>query len=336
MFVSPQPVASPVHDRAEDTPSVEPPRPPANALIVEQFINGRRSELDVLKVTASNIHRCGGNVGQAQRCVQELKRAVRPGTRERVLPNAYVHNALISAYAKAADPAGAREALRRMLDQGLAPDVTTSNELMSAYRKARDAKGARRAFRDMRGLGVVPDVDAWNALIRACLDANDFRRASRYFQRMRRRRTPAPDYLTYHVMISSLASRGMHDQAEALLDQAVEDGVLRANLGLNEERNELDLHRQAVEVHPRSREHGLCGISASLAQTIFRRLLSRRQINRLTHVIVGSHGPGRLRDAIRECMMDCGWAAQHPRQGDGELNRGRWVGSEWGARAPAD
>ncbi|OWQ47594.1 hypothetical protein CDL60_09235 [Roseateles noduli] len=409
-----------------------PARRAGNMWVVDAFIAGTRSELDVLKVTCSCISRCGGNVAAARACVDELKRAVREevgasGMRHRqVAPNAVTYNALISAYEKARDPAGARAAFDEMAPKGLAPDVVTYSALISAYEKAGDPAGARAAFDEMERKGLAPNVVTYSALISAYEKAGDPVGARAVFDAMapkglapnvvtysalisayekagdpagaraafdameakglapdvvtysalisayekardpvgalavfdamalkgfepdvvtysalisayEKARDPAraravfdamatkglaPDVATYTALLSAHLAAGEEGKALALLDEAVGQQVLEASLGYDKKRNVLDLHERAVFTAPKEKA---TGVSADLARLIFRRLLGRSLINRRTSFIVGSHGDDQVREAVRQCMVDQGWAPRHPTDRHGRPNVGRWV-----------
>lgn len=132
-----------------------------------------------------------------------------------------------------------------------------------------------------------------------------------------------PNVFVYNALISAHERAGELTEAARYLEDAVERGVLLPTLGYDPTRNELDLHRYAVE---QGAESKMEGINADVARGIFRRLHGQGLLNERTEFIVGSHGTFKVSEAIRDCMVEVGWPPRHPaHKKSGRPNEGRWV-----------
>ena len=178
------------------------------------------------------------------------------------------------------------------------PDVITYSAVISAHEKAGDARGASYWFKHLLANGPL-------------------------FITSNQPDGVVPDVITYNAVISAHEKAG-DGQASALLDSAIERGVLWFSLGFDPEHNLLDLHEPAVVIHPPTADRPR-GISSDLAKVIFRRLADLGTINRQTTFVVGRHGTDRLKEAIAQCMRVRGWTPVHPRDADGTENEGCWV-----------
>ena len=86
-------------------------------------------------------------------------------------PDVVTYGALITALAKADQPAQALVGLRAMRQQGLQPDVVTYSALINAFAEANQPSRALEVLKEMRQQGRQPDSLTYNSLISGCDEA---------------------------------------------------------------------------------------------------------------------------------------------------------------------
>ena len=107
-------------------------------------------------------------------------------------------------------------------------------------------------------------------------------------------------------MITACVTVGREEDAQHLLQEAIDGGVFEATLGYDKQENKLNFHRNTMEVLKVDYAHEPA-VPATVAQVIFRRHYADRNINQRTEFVVGHHGDNKIKESIEECIRACGW-----------------------------
>lgn len=139
-------------------------------------------------------------------------------------PNVVTYTAVIDAYAKAEDSAGAGRWYRRMLEVGVQPNTHTFGAVINAYAKGGDVEAAESMVEENLQRGFPPDLVAFCALIDACVKADDAERGTRAFQRMKQCGLK-PNIVAYASVARLFSRRGDWAQCEAFAEEMRCEGV---------------------------------------------------------------------------------------------------------------
>ena len=195
----------------------------SNKAIIDAYRSGKRSELDVQKVTASLL-KLGGSFPTTMRLFTSVKEA-------RIRPSLIMYNAVISACDKAGH---AEEALALIAelnelgkgDPSMRMDLFTFNAAISAYGNAGKPDEALALLDELKQRAKThptlrPSVVSYGAAISACAKAGRADEALALLRELRviGERDPAmrPNDIVYNAAISACANAGMADQALRLL-----------------------------------------------------------------------------------------------------------------------
>jgi len=144
-----------------------------------------------------------------------------------VPPDLISYSTTISAYAKLGQPDKACEVLRRMQLKGIRPDAVLLNTLLEAHARALQPLQAAAVLAQARRgeLGPAPDCVSYTIVMSALARAGDSDAAERWFEVMRTEERIAPDVQSFNVMVRGLASNGRLDDALKLLDDMRQAGL---------------------------------------------------------------------------------------------------------------
>lgn len=124
-----------------------------------------------------------------------------------------LHNSLIHACAKAADPAAAAWVLGRMMRVGLHPNIVSYNSIIDACAKAADVRLAKQWFESALEAGMLPNNVTFNTLINACSRARDAVSAEMWMRKMIDSGI-VPCHVSFSNIIDAFAKVGNLDKAE--------------------------------------------------------------------------------------------------------------------------
>jgi len=200
------------HARSQEGDSRGPGR-------VLQLMLDRQIEPTVATLAAA-VHACA-RVGDREGAEAIFQRVVDTG---KVSPDAVCYNALINAYVKAGDVAGAERRLDAMIAEGVEPSVVSYTTVLHAYARSGLVEAAERGMKRMRAGGVAPNVVSYSALVQACVKLGDIPRAERWFQEMRSVGLKA-NAVCYGTLLDVCAKAGDWTRAERWLAAMEEDDV---------------------------------------------------------------------------------------------------------------
>jgi pentatricopeptide repeat protein len=180
-------------------------------------------------------------------------------------PNIVVYNAVIRACAEAMDLRSALKLLGDLRSEGLEPTIVTFGCLMTACERVGSASAASKVFKSLREDGLEPNEIIYGAAISCCRKAGERERALLLLKKMiredqkpnvavfntvltaqtdgspseqdienalltykilRQYKHATPNRQTYNIIIRSLAAQRHPRQAEKLLNDMQEDGLV--------------------------------------------------------------------------------------------------------------
>ncbi|AES81262.1 putative tetratricopeptide-like helical domain-containing protein [Medicago truncatula] len=139
--------------------------------------------------------------------------------RNRISPNVYTINMVVSAYCKLGELNKASEVLEKMKDMGLCPNVVTFNSLISGYCD-KGLLGLALKVRDlmMGKNGVFPNVVTFNTLINGFCKEGKLHEANRVFSEMKLANV-APNVVTYNTLINGFGQAGNSEMGIGLFEE---------------------------------------------------------------------------------------------------------------------
>jgi len=197
----------------------------SNKAVIDAYRSGKRSELEVQKVTASLLKR-GGSFATNMRLFNALKDA---GIR----PSLITYNAAISACGKAGRSEEALALIAELQqlgerDPSMRMDLFTYNAAISACGNAGQPDQALALFDELKQRAgkhpaLRPSIVSYGAAISACAKAGRAREALALLQELESigAHDPAmrPNEIVYNAAISACAKAGLADEALALLHE---------------------------------------------------------------------------------------------------------------------
>jgi len=135
-------------------------------------------------------------------------------------PDVRSFNSLLSACAKAGQPARAEDAFFQMEKRGITPDVVSFTTLISAHARAGSPAQAQSWLTAMIARGNQPDAVAYNAVCSAHARVGDAVAAMECLQSMRAAAVTA-SATTHSILVNALVQAGQADAAETMLREVI-------------------------------------------------------------------------------------------------------------------
>ncbi|KAE9615818.1 putative tetratricopeptide-like helical domain-containing protein [Lupinus albus] len=148
-------------------------------------------------------------------------------------------NAMLTGLGKERDIGRMNELLAEMEEMKISPNVITFGILVNHLCKARRIDEALQVFDRLRGkgesniVGVEPDVVLYNTLIDGLCKVGREEEGLRLLEEMKTVSKHRPNTITYNCLIDGLCKAGNVDNARALYNQMIADGLQPSVVTLN-------------------------------------------------------------------------------------------------------
>ncbi|KAK7385847.1 hypothetical protein VNO78_31763 [Psophocarpus tetragonolobus] len=200
-------------------------------------------------------------------------------------PTVKIYTVLIYGWCKLGKVKMAQTFLKEMIERGIEPNVVTYNVLLNGVcrkvslhpenRFERTIRNAEEVFDQMRSSGIEPDVTSFSILLHVYSRAHKPQLVLDKLSLMKEKGI-CPNVVMYTSVIKCLASSGMLEDAERLLDEMVRDGVSPCaatyNCFFKEFRGRKDAE-SALRMFKRMKEDGLCAPSSHTYVILIRMFL---------------------------------------------------------------
>eukprot|EP00184_Porphyridium_aerugineum_P003202 CAMPEP_0184697446 /NCGR_PEP_ID=MMETSP0313-20130426/4418_1 /TAXON_ID=2792 /ORGANISM="Porphyridium aerugineum, Strain SAG 1380-2" /LENGTH=960 /DNA_ID=CAMNT_0027156253 /DNA_START=146 /DNA_END=3028 /DNA_ORIENTATION=+ len=201
-----------------------------------------------------------------------------------ILPNEVTYNTLVSMFASQGEVAQAMEVMKHMKQDHVRPSLITFTSLLNACAEGKRPELADAVLKEMRGSGVEPDIACMNAVLKARAVCGHMRDARVLFDEIgKAKKDPVKkNAISYNTMIWLYSNRGKLDEALALVDAMIENGVNPDDITFSIIFNALNLEKKgwlALKLYRKYHSYVVASPSMVTYTALLRSVLFTRERN---------------------------------------------------------